>query len=85
MEQVPRIRSVKPLPNKHLEIEFENGEHKDYDCNPILKRPEFFLLKDDGFFKCARVDSGGYGISWNDDIDISEYEAWTQGVEMVSQ
>ena len=24
----------------------------------------------------AKVDAGGYGISWNDDIDISEYELW---------
>jgi len=27
--------------------------------------------------------AGGYGISWNDDIDLSEYELWTNGVELV--
>jgi len=36
-------------------------------------------LLDEGFFKSAKVDSGGYGISWNDDVDISEYEAWENG------
>jgi hypothetical protein len=34
--------------------------------------------------KSVRVDSGGYGISWNDDVDISEYELWTNGVEVVT-
>jgi len=33
--------------------------------------------------KSVRVDSGGYGISWNDDVDLSEYEIWTNGVEVV--
>jgi len=27
----------------------------------------------------VRVDPGGYGISWNDNIDLSEYELWTNG------
>jgi hypothetical protein len=26
---------------------------------------------------------GGYGISWNDEIDLSEYELWTNGAEVV--
>ena len=30
----------------------------------------------------VKVDSGGYGISWNDDADLSEYELWTNGVEV---
>jgi hypothetical protein len=79
MEKIPRIAGVKPLPGKHLEVVFENGVRKDYDCNQVLKRPEFFLLQDEGFFRAARVDAGGYGISWNDDVDVSEYEAWQNG------
>ncbi|MBD3240546.1 MAG: DUF2442 domain-containing protein [Chitinivibrionales bacterium] len=79
MIAAPKIKAVKPLPGKHLEVTFENGVRKDYDCNPILSRPQFFLLREEGFFRCAKVDTGGYGISWNDDIDISEYEAWVNG------
>ena len=30
-------------------------------------------------FNHVCVDGGGYGASWNDDIDISEYELWTNG------
>jgi hypothetical protein len=36
-------------------------------------------MSDIVFFKSAHVDAGGYGISWNDDIDISEYELWNNG------
>jgi hypothetical protein len=33
----------------------------------------FWWLKNDAFFKSVKVDTGGYGISWNDEIDLSEY------------
>ncbi|MBN1983160.1 MAG: DUF2442 domain-containing protein [Chitinivibrionales bacterium] len=82
MEKIPRILRVKPLEGKHLEIQFDNGINKDYDCNAILNRPEFFLLKNDAFFKSVKADAGGYGISWNDDIDISEFEVWVHGTEI---
>jgi hypothetical protein len=81
MEKTPKIADVKPLPGKRLEVEFDNGIRKEYDCNPVLVRPEFYLLKEDAFFNTAKVDSGGYGISWNDQIDLSEYEVWVNGVE----
>lgn len=37
--------------------------------------------KNEAFFKSVKVDSGGYGVSWNDDIDLSEYELWVNGKE----
>lgn len=27
----------------------------------------------------ARVEAGGYGISWSDELDLSEYELWEHG------
>lgn len=30
------------------------------------------------------VDPGGYGISWNDELDMSEYELWTKGIEILN-
>jgi hypothetical protein len=43
----------------------------------------FRILDNDAFFKSVRVDAGGYGISWNDEVDLSEFELWTNGVEVV--
>jgi hypothetical protein len=78
----PKIQSVRPLEGKRLLVKFANGVEKIYDCNPLLHLDMFQLLKDDAFFKSVRVDSGGYGVSWDDDADLSEYELWANGKEL---
>jgi hypothetical protein len=78
----PKILSVEALENKKLFVKFVNGVEKIYDCTPLLSREMFEILNNDAFFKSVKVDSGGYGISWNDDADLSEYELWTNGVEV---
>jgi len=80
MEKIPRIRSVEAIGRTELLIRFENGVEKIYDCALILSHPPFHLLNDPAFFRAVRVDAGGYGISWNDDMDLSEYELWTNGM-----
>ena len=81
--KVPKILSVQALENKKLLVKFVNGIEKVYDCTQLLDIEIFQVLKNDAFFKSVRVDSGGYGISWNDEADLSEYELWTNGVEVV--
>jgi len=78
----PKLVSVQPLENKKLLVQFVNGVEKIYDCIPLLSLDRFEILKSDAFFKAVKVDAGGYGISWNDDTDLSEYELWTNGVEV---
>ena len=78
----PRIKSVAPLAGKHLLVTFVNGVHKVYDCQSILKLDRFQLLKNDAFFKAVTVDPGGYGVTWDDEMDLSEYELWNTGVEV---
>lgn len=80
---IPKITSVQAQEDKKLFIKFENGIEKIYDCKQILHLNRFRLLRTEAFFKAVHVDSGGYGVSWNDDIDLSEYELWTNGVELV--
>ncbi len=78
----PKILSVQALEDKKLWVKFINGVEKIYDCNPLLRLGMFEVLKNEAFFKSIKVDSGGYGVSWNDDADLSEYELWTNGVEV---
>jgi len=80
----PKILAVYPLENKRLLVKFVNGVEKIYDCTQLLGREVFQLLDNDAFFKAVKVDSGGYGISWNDEIDLSEYELWVNGIEVVT-
>ncbi len=79
---VPRIKVVTPLKEKRLLVTFDNGVQKIYDCQRILTLERFQLLKQEAFFKAFTVDPGGYGISWDDERDLSEYELWTNGVEV---
>ena len=79
----PKILSVQALENKKLLVKFIDGVEKVYDCTQLLGIEMFQVLKSDAFFKSVKVDSGGYGISWNDDADLSEYELWKNGVEVV--
>ncbi len=76
----PKIKSVKPLANKCLLVEFTNDDIKIYDCRPLLEQYVFTPLKDEAFFGNVRVDKAGYGVVWNDYIDLSEAELWINGV-----
>jgi hypothetical protein len=78
----PKIFSVQALENKKLRVKFVNGVEKVYDCTQLPGIEMIQLLNNDAFFKAVKVDAGGYGISWNDDADLSEYELWTNGVEV---
>lgn len=78
-----KIKEVSALPNMHLIVRFANGVTKDYDVAPLLSRFEpFQALRQSEVFLNARVDVGGYGVVWNDDIDLSCDELWDNGVEL---
>ena len=79
---IPKIESVKPLEGRNLLIVFANGIQKVYDCQTILHLERFRLLNYEAIFKAVSVDPGGCGISWDDEMDLSEYELWTNGVEI---
>lgn len=83
MDKIPKITKVQIIGQTNLLIYFDNGVEKKYDCKPLLERPEFQLLKSFALFKAVNVDPGGYGISWNDEIDISEYELWENGETVI--
>ena len=75
----PRVMAVKPLPEKRLLVTFSTGETKVYDCKPLLEEDVFGPLQDEALFQCARADRHGYGVIWNDEIDLSESELWLNG------
>jgi hypothetical protein len=53
---------------------------KVYDCQGIMHLDRFQSLKNEAFFNTVTVDPGGYGVSWNDETDLSEYELWNNGI-----
>ncbi|SMP38843.1 Protein of unknown function [Desulfonatronum zhilinae] len=75
----PRIQSVDPKSGKTLLVRFVNGDQKVYDCTPLLQTEAFRPLQDEVIFRCAYADPHGYGVIWNDEIDLAESEIWING------
>ena len=77
-----KIKSVAPLPDFKLSVQFSEGVTKLYDVKPLFEKiSAFHYLNDNPVeFDCVSVDVGGYGIVWNDDLDLSCDELWENGV-----
>lgn len=79
-----KIVSVKPMKNCILLIEFLNGIEKTYDVKFLYSIfPQFKVFETDKkLFNQVQVDAGGYGISWNDDLDLDAEDIWEDGIEV---
>lgn len=80
--RLPKVISAKVIGDRTLLIEFSDREFNQYDISNLLNKPMFAPLKNPSFFKDFRIEAGGYGLVWNEDIDISEYELWKNGVSI---
>ncbi|MFN9019556.1 MAG: DUF2442 domain-containing protein [Pseudanabaena sp.] len=78
----PKIISAQVIGDRTLLIEFSDREFKQYDISNLLSKPMFAPLKNPSFFQNFRSEAGGYGLGWNEDIDISEYELWKNGISL---
>ncbi len=75
-----KVKSVTPLKDYKLSVQFSEGVTKKYDVKPLFKRIKIFNnLKDEKLFNKVHVGQGGYGIIWNDEIDLSCDELYENG------
>lgn len=76
-----KVRGISVLHDYVLCIEFSEGVTKTYDVSDLFGEiPAFHQLEiNPGAFAAVRVDVGGYGIVWNDDLDLSCDELWERG------
>ena len=77
-----KVKSVNPLPDFKLCVQFSEGVTKIYDVSLIFNKwPSFKLFQTSPeLFDDVEVDKGGYGIVWNDDLDLSCNELYEYGV-----
>ncbi len=75
----PKIQSVRTEGEKTLWVKFDNGTTKLYECRPLLRTEPFRILQNDAIFRTEHADTNGYGVIWNDDIDLAESEIWING------
>ena len=75
-----KIKKVLAKENLIIEVEFDDKTRKIYDVKKVINKWSIFEnLKDEELFKKVKIDLGGYGISWNEDIDLSCEEIWQNG------
>jgi Protein of unknown function (DUF2442) len=75
-----KIVKIKIFPDTfNILVLFDNGITKNIDFKKKLDEEFCSDLRNKLLFQQARIDVGGYGLSWNDDIDISEFELWNIG------
>jgi hypothetical protein len=83
MEKYPKILEAKAIKPFLIEVIFNNNFKKYYDFKELLNYDIFIPLRDYAFFKNFQVSSGGYGIEWNEEIDLSESELWLNGKDNI--
>lgn len=80
-----KVKDVVALPGMRLSVQFANGTTKIYDVKSLERRfPIFGALEDETLFGGVAVDQGGYGIVWNDELDLSCDELWERGAEVAT-
>jgi hypothetical protein len=75
----PKVQAVSTADGHMLVVDFTDGTRKYYDVLTLMEREMFAPLKNEAFFKNVSIEQGGHGVSWNSQIDISEYELWRNG------
>ena len=76
-----KVKAVNALPNYRLSVQFAEGVTKIYNVQPLFTKWKQFkaLQKSKELFSDVEVDVGGYGIIWNDDLDLSCDELFENG------
>lgn len=76
-----KVKEVTPIQNCMLSVQFIEGTTRIYDVKQLFEKWSIFkeLGKNEKLFNSVRVDTGGYGISWNDELDLSCDELFENG------
>lgn len=79
-----RIVGIRVFLNYILWVEFTGGITKLYDMKALANKVPVYkrLLDSPEEFGAVSVDVGGYRIVWNDNLDLSCYELWVNGVDV---
>lgn len=79
-----KIKNANPLQDFRLCVLFSEGVTKIYDVKPLFEKISAFKVfaETPKLFFEARVDTGGYGVVWNDDVDLSCDELYENGVQV---
>ena len=68
---IPRIKTIKVLPDYMLSILFDDGKQVVYDVNTDMALPGYRQLQEiPGLFNQAQLDESRTCVWWNEEIDL---------------
>lgn len=68
---IPRISSIKPLPDYMLAVAFDHGVRVIYDVKEDMHLPGYHQLRSvEGLFQQVQLDPSRTVVSWSEDIDL---------------
>ena len=74
------IVKIETKENLILIATFADGEVVSFDVKTLFERyPVFHALEDGKLFNSVVIDGVGYGISWNDNLDLSSDGIYSRG------
>ena len=78
------IRSLSTTSDMKLIAQFDDGTIRKYDVKKLLVKHAAFRVFDNNMdlFSKARVDAGGFGVVWNENLDLSANEIWANGEQV---
>ena len=81
MTMFHKLQGVFPIGDFVLGCKFRDGAVKLYDVEPLMQEiPVFAYFKEHpDTFRQVTVSPGGYGIIWNDELDLDAEEIWVNG------
>lgn len=93
MQSMIHVRSIKPIGNFEVLLQFSNGEQRVVDLEPPLRGPIFEPIRNDlESFRTVRVDEELGTIAWSNGADIdpdvlygSHVPAWMEDEEDLSE
>lgn len=74
------ITKIEPKENMELIATFADGEVVSFDVKTMIEKyPVFRTLEDEELFNSVVIDGAGYGVSWNDELDLSSDGIYNHG------
>ena len=80
---IPRISSIKALPDCILSVSFDDGRRVIYNVKTDLDLPGYRLLVEvPGLFDQVQLDESRTCVYWNDEIDLPSDAIYEYGREV---
>jgi len=77
---IPRIASIKPMPDYLLDVSFDDGRRVIYDVKEDMQLPGYSALRDVyGLFQQVQLDESRTCVYWNEEIDIPSHALYEYG------